>query len=50
MPSLSYLDHPLRADVRFARHAGSPPSPFVLVHGLARDGVQAALLIGPPPV
>lgn len=50
MPTLSYLDHPLRSDVRFARDSGSTTPPFVLVHGLARDGVQTALLIGPPPV
>ena len=48
IPTLSYLDQPIRSDVRFARHP-EPPSPgVVLVHGLARGGVQTALLIGPP--
>ena len=48
LPTLSYLDHPLRSDVRFARQAESTSPAFVLVHGLARGGVQTALLIGPP--
>jgi 3-oxoacyl-(acyl-carrier-protein) synthase len=49
LPTLSYLDDPLRSDVRFARQAESTSPAFVLVHGLARGGVQTALLIGPPP-
>lgn len=49
VPTLSYLDQPLRSDVRFARQAESTSPTFVLVHGLARGGVQTALLIGPPP-
>jgi 3-oxoacyl-[acyl-carrier-protein] synthase II len=49
LPTLSYLDQPLRSDVRFARQSGSTSPTFVLVHGLARGGVQTALLIGPPP-
>lgn len=50
LPSLSYLDQPVRTDVRFARQTGTTSPTFVLVHGLARGGVQTALLIGPPPV
>lgn len=49
LPTLSYLDQPLRSDVRFARQSGSASPSLVLVHGLARGGVQTALLIGPPP-
>ena len=50
LPMLSYLDQPLRSDVHFAREVGSTSPSFVLVHGLARGGVQTALLIGPSPV
>ena len=49
LPRLSYLGQPIRSDVRFARHAESAAPAVVLVHGLARGGVQTALLIGPPP-
>jgi 3-oxoacyl-(acyl-carrier-protein) synthase len=49
LPTLSYLDQPIRSDVRFARHPEAPSPAIVLVHGLARGGVQTALLIGPPP-
>jgi hypothetical protein len=49
IPTLSYLDQPLRSDVRFAKESGVTLPVFVLVHGLARGGVQTALLIGPSP-
>jgi 3-oxoacyl-[acyl-carrier-protein] synthase II len=48
VPTLSYLDQPIRSDVRFAKQSESLSSGVILVHGLARGGVQVALLIGPP--
>jgi 3-oxoacyl-[acyl-carrier-protein] synthase II len=49
LPRLDYLHQPLRSDVRFATSATPLPAPtVVLVHGLARGGMQTALVIGPP--
>jgi 3-oxoacyl-[acyl-carrier-protein] synthase II len=49
LPRLNYLRQPLRTDVRFATSAPPLPVPaVVLVHGLARGGVQTALVLGPP--
>ncbi|MBM4254652.1 MAG: hypothetical protein FJ147_02010 [Deltaproteobacteria bacterium] len=48
LPTLSYLDRPIRTDVRFTRQSETSSPGVVLVHGLARGGVQTALLIGPP--
>jgi 3-oxoacyl-[acyl-carrier-protein] synthase II len=49
LPTLSYLHQPVRTDVRFAT-PGRPPlvQGVVLVHGLARGGMQTALILGPP--
>jgi 3-oxoacyl-[acyl-carrier-protein] synthase II len=49
LPTLSYLDQSIRSDVQFAKRPEVPSPAIVLVHGLARGGVQTALLIGPPP-
>ena len=48
LPTLDYLCQPIRSDVRFATHNLLPLPLVVLVHGLARGGVQAALLLGRP--
>lgn len=45
-PTLDYLRHPIRTDVRFAIQPVAPPPAVVLVHGLARGGVHTALLLG----
>lgn len=50
LPTLFYLGQPIRSDVRFANQPALPPPSVILVHGLARGGVQTALLIGPPPI
>jgi hypothetical protein len=47
LPTLGYLHYPIRTDVRFATQRVQPP-PAVLVHGLARGGMQAAIVIGCP--
>jgi 3-oxoacyl-(acyl-carrier-protein) synthase len=49
LPTLSYLRQPVRTDVRFAT-PGRPhlAQGVVLVHGLARGGMQTALILGPP--
>lgn len=49
LPTLSYLDQPIRSDICFARQPGAVSPSVILVHGLARGGMQTALLIGPPP-
>jgi 3-oxoacyl-[acyl-carrier-protein] synthase II len=46
VPTLPYLCQPIRTDVRFATQRVTPPPGCVLVHGLARGGMQTALLIG----
>jgi 3-oxoacyl-(acyl-carrier-protein) synthase len=49
LPRLDYLHQPLRTDVGFATSdAPLPASAVVLVHGLARGGMQTALVLGPP--
>jgi 3-oxoacyl-[acyl-carrier-protein] synthase II len=48
LPTLDYLRQPIRTDVCFATQRLSQPPAVVLVHGLARGGMQTALLIGCP--
>ena len=49
IPSLAYLRQPIRDDIRFATpQTQHTPQGTVLVHGLARGGTQAAILLGPP--
>lgn len=48
VPLLPYLCQPIRTDIRFATQRVAPPPMCVLVHGLARGGMQTALLIGRP--
>lgn len=48
LPTLDYLRQPIRTDVRFATQPAPPSAPVVLVHGLARGGLQTAILLGPP--
>ena len=47
LPSLEYLNQAIRPELRFARQPSVPPPAQVLVHGLARGGSQAAILVGP---
>jgi hypothetical protein len=47
IPTLDYLRNPIRHDLRFATHPLSVTSATVLVHGVGRGGVQAALVVGP---
>lgn len=48
LPLLTYMQTPLRADLRFATTSLSQAPTTVLVHGLARGGMQAALLLCAP--
>jgi 3-oxoacyl-[acyl-carrier-protein] synthase II len=48
LPRLAYLSHPIRSDVRFAVHNMPSLPSVVLVHGLARGGMQTAMLLGRP--
>lgn len=48
-PLLHYLGQPIRADVRFVVQPLPKPPALVLVHGLARGGTHAALLVRRPP-
>jgi 3-oxoacyl-[acyl-carrier-protein] synthase II len=49
LPRLDYLHQPIRSEMRFATSGILPPTPgVVLVHGLARGGMQTALVLGPP--
>ena len=49
LPTLAYLHQPMRTDVRFATSGRPQPAQgVVLVHGLARGGMQTALVLGPP--
>ena len=48
LPTLDYLCQPIRSDVRYATQSILPLPSVVLVHGLARGGVQTALLLGRP--
>jgi 3-oxoacyl-[acyl-carrier-protein] synthase II len=49
LPRLDYLHQPMCAGIRFATLEIRPPAPgVVLVHGLARGGMQTALVLGPP--
>jgi 3-oxoacyl-(acyl-carrier-protein) synthase len=49
LPTLTYLHQPIRTDVRFATSGKPRLAPgVVLVHGLARGGMQTALILGPP--
>lgn len=46
VPTLDYLQQPIRADLRFVQ-APVPQRPaLALVHGLARGGTQVAILLG----
>jgi 3-oxoacyl-(acyl-carrier-protein) synthase len=46
---LTYLHQPMRSDIRFATSEKPPLAPgVVLVHGLARGGMQTVLILGPP--
>ena len=49
VPRLDYLHQPIRRDIPFVM-ADTPQIPpgTILVHGLARGGTQAAIVIGPP--
>lgn len=47
IPILDYLRNPIRHDLRFATHPLPATPATVLVHGVARGGVQAALVVGP---
>jgi 3-oxoacyl-[acyl-carrier-protein] synthase II len=46
LPRLDYLRQPIRSDVCFATHQEPSAPSLMLVHGLARGGMQAAMLIG----
>jgi 3-oxoacyl-[acyl-carrier-protein] synthase II len=48
LPTLDYLCQPIRSDVHYATRSILPLPSVVLVHGLARGGVQTALLFGRP--
>ncbi|MCZ6875747.1 MAG: beta-ketoacyl synthase N-terminal-like domain-containing protein [bacterium] len=49
LPSLDYLQQPIRSDLRFAKTDEQQPAQrTIMVHGLARGGTQAVLLLGPP--
>lgn len=49
VPRLDYLRQPIRSDIPFATPDQPPVPPgAVLVHGLARGGTQAAIVLGPP--
>jgi 3-oxoacyl-(acyl-carrier-protein) synthase len=49
LPTLTYLHQPMRTDMRFATSDRPPLAPgAVLVHGLARGGLQTALILAPP--
>jgi 3-oxoacyl-[acyl-carrier-protein] synthase II len=47
-PRLDYLRHPIRSDVRFTTCAALQPAVTVLVHGLARGGMQTAMVLARP--
>jgi 3-oxoacyl-(acyl-carrier-protein) synthase len=47
IPTLDYLCNPIRHDLRFATQPLPAASATVLVHGLSRGGVQAALVVEP---
>jgi 3-oxoacyl-[acyl-carrier-protein] synthase II len=46
LPTLDYLCQPIRSDMRFAPQRLSRLPSVVLIHGLARGGMQTALLLG----
>jgi 3-oxoacyl-[acyl-carrier-protein] synthase II len=48
LPTLDYLCQPVRTDMCFARECIPLPVPVVMVHGLARGGLQVVLLLGRP--
>jgi 3-oxoacyl-[acyl-carrier-protein] synthase II len=49
LPTLDYLRQPMRSDLPFAKTNGQQPTQqTIMVHGLARGGTQAVLLLGPP--
>lgn len=48
VPTLDYMQQPVRTDVCFVREPVTQPPGLVLVHALARGGTQVALLLGPP--
>jgi len=48
LPTLDYLQQPMRPRLRFARTAARQPAhQTVMVHGIARGGIQAVLVLGP---
>jgi 3-oxoacyl-[acyl-carrier-protein] synthase II len=48
LPTMGYLERPLRPDVRFTCPGQRPVPPrTVLVHGIARGGAQAAIVLAP---
>ena len=47
IPTLDYLRNPIRHDLRFATQPLLATPATVLVHGVGRGGVQAALVVGP---
>ncbi len=47
MPTRDYRRNPIRHDLRFATRPLPARPATVLVHGVARGGVQAALVVGP---
>ena len=47
IPTLDYLRNPIRHDLRFATQPLPATPATVLVHGVGRGGVQAALVVGP---
>ncbi len=49
LPLLTYMQKPLRPDMHFATEPLRQPPQTILVHGLSRGGMQAALLLSPPP-
>lgn len=48
IPTLDYLRNPIRHDLRFATQPLPTTSATILVHGVGRGGMQAALVVGPP--
>jgi 3-oxoacyl-[acyl-carrier-protein] synthase II len=48
LPALDYLQQPIRPNLRFAQTAAQQPAQqTVMVHGIARGGTQAVLVLGP---
>lgn len=48
LPALDYLQRPIRPNLRFAKNVERQPAQqTVMVHGIARGGTQAVLILGP---